>query len=154
MRRIVLNESDLKHLIREAVEQGIKDKIKGKVKTAKKKIKKGWDNYKNWCEKALDAENPSPLYDDEIEESVRKSIKKMVKEAICEIEDDFQPDGYKGISNAGGYEIQLNNNGTARLKKGNQVSDWLEINFDGDGEPFIIDDDGDEHKLSDFMRKF
>ena len=200
MAKIVLKESDIQRMIKDAINEGIKDKIMNGASKLGSKIKKGWDNYEEWCTDGLEAENPSqvdfkefgkealkdmgskvkkgwnkyknwvekdmdapnPAYLGDpkdleecgVKESLRKSIKSMVKEAICELEDDFQPDGYKVISNAGGYEIQLNNNGTARLRKGNQVSDWLEINFMGDGEPYVIDDDGDEHKLSDFMRRF
>ena len=203
MRKFVLNENDIRNIIRNAVNEGIKDKIVNGVSKASSKIKKGWDKYCDWCDGALEAENPSQIDFKEygkdvvkgvgskfkkgwdkykkwaeegmdapnpsylgdpkdleecgVQESLRKSIKRMVKEAICEIEDEedeFNADGYKSISNAGGYEIQLNNNGTARLKNGNRVSDWLEINFMEDGEPFIIDDEGDIHKLSEFMRKF
>lgn len=200
MAKIVLKESDIQRMIKDAIHEGIKDRFvdgvsklgskvkkgwnkyqewcedgleaenpsqvdfkefgKEALKDMGSKVKKGWNKYKNWVEKDMDAPNPAYLGDPKdleecgVKESLRKSIKSMVKEAICELEDDFQPDGYKVISNAGGYEIQLNNNGTARLRKGNQVSDWLEINFMDDGEPYVIDDDGDEHKLSDFMRKF
>lgn len=81
---------------------------------------------------------------------ITKSVKKVLKES-----DDFKPHGYKGTSNWGGYEMQISDRGDmARLRDSHtgKVSDWLEIQFDEDGVAYVMDANGNEERLCDYMR--
>lgn len=81
---------------------------------------------------------------------ISESVKKVLKEM-----DDFQPHGYKCTSNWGGTEMQISNSGDAvRLRDThtNQISDWLDIQFDENGVAYVIDENGDEERLCDYMR--
>lgn len=85
-----------------------------------------------------------------IKRCVSESVKKMLRE-----NDDFQPHGYRGTSNWGGLEMQISDSGdAARLRNSvtNQVSDWLEIQFDEDGVAYVTDENGNEERLCDYMR--
>ena len=51
--------------------------------------------------------------------------------------------------------MQISNSGdAARLRNSvtNQVSDWLEIQFDEDGVAYVIDENGNVERLCDYMR--
>jgi hypothetical protein len=71
-----------------------------------------------------------------------------------ENEDDFQPNGYKGMNNYGGNEIQVDNRGeSARIRfQDGEVTDWLEIEFDEDGVAYVTTPYGEQEKLADYMR--
>lgn len=88
------------------------------------------------------------------EGALRRIVKESVKKVLME-NDDFKPHGYKGTSNWGGYEMQISDSGdAARLRDSHtgKVSDWLEIQFDEDGVAYVIDEDGTEERLCDYMR--
>jgi hypothetical protein len=70
-------------------------------------------------------------------------------------ENDFVPHGYKGTSNFGGYEMQVDDRGeNARLRDSHtgKVTDWLEIEFDEDGVAYVTDESGNQERLCDYMR--
>lgn len=88
------------------------------------------------------------------ESQLKKIIKESVKKILRENE-DFTPHGYKGMSNWGGYEMQISDNGEeARIRDSHtgEVSDWLEIQFDEEGVAYVIDVNGQEERLCDYMR--
>lgn len=90
------------------------------------------------------------------ESQLRKMVSKIIKESLEELggEDDFQPNGYKGMNNYGGNEIQVNRNGdSARIRfQDGEVTDWLEIEFDEEGVAYVTTPHGEQEKLSDYMR--
>lgn len=65
----------------------------------------------------------------------------------------FTAHGIYTISNAGGYEIELADSGdAARIRFPDEsVSDWLEIEYNDEGEP-IIDKDGLDVPLNMVMK--
>lgn len=79
---------------------------------------------------------------------VEKSVNRILKES-----DDFEPTGYKTVSNLGGHEVQINPSGdSARFKfYGGEPTDWMEIEFDEDGVAYVETERGRE-LLSDYMR--
>ena len=84
-------------------------------------------------------------------------LKQIVAESVKRVlnENDFKPNAYKATSAFGGYEMQVDNRGEmARLRNSytGKVSDWLEIQFDEDGVAYVIDENGDEERLCDYMR--
>lgn len=88
------------------------------------------------------------------ESQLRKIIKESVKNILKENE-DFTPHGYKGTSNWGGNQMQISDNGEeARIRDSHtgEVSDWLEIQFDEEGVAYVIDANGQEERLCDYMR--
>ena len=90
------------------------------------------------------------LTESELKKVISESVKRVLKE-----NEDFQPHGYKGASNWGGLEMQISDSGdAARLRNSvtNQVSDWLEIQFDEDGVAYVTDENGNEERLCDYMR--
>lgn len=88
------------------------------------------------------------------ENGLRKMISEAVSKCLAET-DDFIAHGGMATSNWGGTEIQLSDSGdSARLKDthtGN-ITDWMEINFDEEGVAYVSDEQGNEHRLCDFMR--
>lgn len=104
--------------------------------------------YKNTDMKT--SKNVIRINEDQLKHMISESVKKVLKEM-----DDFQPHGYKCTSNWGGTEMQISNSGDAvRLKDThtNQISDWLDIQFDENGVAYVIDENGDEERLCDYMR--
>lgn len=97
------------------------------------------------------------LTENELKQIVAESVKNILEEArpYKLHESDFKPNGYKATSAFGGYEMQLDDRGEmARLRDihtGN-ISEWLEIQFDEDGVAYVIDENGDEERLCDYMR--
>ena len=90
------------------------------------------------------------LTESDLHRVIKESVNKVLKE-----NDDFTPHGYKGTSNWGGNEIQISDSGDgARLRDSHtgKVSDWMEIQFVEDGVAYIIDENGDEERLCDYMR--
>ena len=85
---------------------------------------------------------------------VKESVKRILKE-----NEDFTPMGYKMVSNAFGYEMEIDSTGeSARLRVINaenpdnsEVTDWEEIQFDEDGDAYIESKAGRQF-LSDFIR--
>ena len=67
--------------------------------------------------------------------------------------DEFKPNGYRGVSNAGGNEIQVNDSGDAARFRlyGGEPTDWMEIEFDENGVAYVDTPSGRE-MLSDYMR--
>ena len=90
------------------------------------------------------------------ESQFREIVSKVIRESLEELggEDDFQPNGYKGMNNYGGNEIQVNRNGdSARIRfQDGEVTDWLEIEFDEEGVAYVTTPYGEQEKLSDYMR--
>lgn len=82
-------------------------------------------------------------------------IRNMVMEALAEFGggDVFKADGYSGVSNVGGNEIQINKSGdAARFRMyGGEPTDWMEIEFDEDGVAYVDTPSGRE-MLADYMR--
>lgn len=82
-------------------------------------------------------------------------IRNMVMEALAEFGggDVFKADGYRGVSNVGGNEIQINKSGdAARFRMyGGEPTDWMEIEFDEDGVAYVDTPSGRE-MLADYMR--
>ena len=70
------------------------------------------------------------LNENTLKQIVAESVKKVLKEM-----DEFTPNGYRGLNNYGGNEIQISKNGdSARLKfQDGEITDWLEIEFDEEG---------------------
>ena len=90
------------------------------------------------------------LSENKLRQIIAESVKEILKES-----DDFKPQAYKGTSNWGGYEMQISDGGDmARLRDSHtgKVSDWLEIQFDEDGVAYVIDANGNEERLCDYMR--
>ena len=84
-------------------------------------------------------------------------LHKIIEESVSKIlkENDFVPHGYKGTSNFGGYEMQVDDRGeNARLRDSHtgKVTDWLEIEFDEDGVAYVTDESGNQERLCDYMR--
>ena len=84
-------------------------------------------------------------------------LHKIIKESVNKIlnESDFIPNGGKATSNWGGTEMQIDDRGErARLRDTHtgHVSDWLEIQFDHEGVAYVIDENGEEERLCDYMR--
>ena len=49
----------------------------------------------------------------------------------------FIANGYYTVSNSGGYEVQLNESGDgARIKDGDKITDWFEIEWVADEEAY------------------
>lgn len=74
------------------------------------------------------------------------------------MEKEFNPHGYRCVTNNGGYEIEISNSGdAARLRDSvlNTITDWMEIQYelgeDDNVEPFITDGKIKEY-LSNYMR--
>ncbi len=90
------------------------------------------------------------LTESDLHKIIKESVNRILKE-----NDDFQPHGYKVTSNWGGNEIQIDDRGdAARLRDSHtgQVTDWMEIQFDEEGVAYVIDENGNEERLCDYMR--
>ena len=94
-------------------------------------------------------QNTIKINENTLKKIVSESVKKILKES-----DEFTPQGYKGMNNYGGNEIQINRSGdAARIKFQNgEVTDWLEIDFDEQGVAYVTTPYGEQEKLSDYMR--
>ena len=72
--------------------------------------------------------------------------------------EEFKAHGYYAVSNAGGYEVELHPSGdSARIKNGEEVTDWLEIEWVPDEDPAmdfipVIDPKGYDVPLNMIMR--
>ena len=90
------------------------------------------------------------LSENKLKQIIAESVKEILKES-----DDWKPRGDKGASNWVGYEMQISDRGdAARLRDSHtgKVSDWLEVQFDEDGVAYVIDENGNEQRLCDYMR--
>lgn len=67
------------------------------------------------------------------------ALKCIDPEAVEDLENDFEPTGYRTTSNIGGREIQISDDGSmARIKLENgTITDWLEIQYE------LVDENGD-----------
>ena len=94
-------------------------------------------------------QNTIRINENTLKKIVSESVKKILKES-----DEFTPQGYKGMNNYGGNEIQINRSGdAARIKfQDGEVTDWLEIDFDEQGVAYVTTPYGEQEKLSDYMR--
>ena len=64
----------------------------------------------------------------------------------------FISHGYLTLSNHGGFQIELSNDGTyARLKHYEQVSHWQQIKFTSKGDSYVKYY-GRKYKLSEFIK--
>lgn len=88
------------------------------------------------------------LTESDLHKIVKESVRRMLKES-----DDFNPTGYKTVSNLGGHEVQIHPSGDAARFKfyGGKPTDWLKIEFDEDGVAYVETERGRE-LLSDYMR--
>ena len=89
------------------------------------------------------------LTEQDLHNIIQESVNKILNET------DFNPHGYKATSAFGGYEMQIDDKGEmVRLRNSytGNVSEWLEIQFDENGVAYIVDENGDEEKLCDYMR--
>ena len=68
--------------------------------------------------------------------------------------DTFKPTGYKAITNFSSMEIEISNCGSmVRYKVEGAVSEWKEIHFDTNGEPYFWASWGERnYYLSEFMK--
>lgn len=112
-------------------------------------------------------ENVTKLSENDFHYIISEAVKRIISEKYIrqdvdsewewtdDEDDNFIPHGYRTISNAGGLEMQLSDKGdTARIRNTatNTVSDWLEIQFGENGVAYVIDENGDEERLCDYMR--
>ena len=100
----------------------------------------------------------SALNEDKARKKVVKltegDIRNMVSIVLNEMAgDEFKPNGYRGVSNAGGNEIQVNDSGDAARFRlyGGEPTDWMAIEFDENGVAYVDTPSGRE-MLSDYMR--
>lgn len=152
---IRLTENELKKVISESVKNILKEEFSSPLPAfaarevePKHRLRKQWDDEYD----AMVARNHAR--GEEFSNSWNKKANLDYGKSLKE-NDDFQAHGYRGISNAGGLEMQISDNGDeARLRNSvtNQVTDWLEIQFDEDGVAYVIDEDGNEERLCDYMR--
>ena len=154
--KIKLTENKLKQIITESVRNILSEARKPSDRTVGKHTLKGLRYDKSG----------NPLYtsdtmsDDEKKNQGWKFSKKhgmygQLSDPTKLHENDFKPNGYKATSAFGGYEMQVDNRGEmARLRDSytGNVSEWLEIQFDEDGVAYVIDENGDEERLCDYMR--
>ena len=154
--KIKLTENKLKQIITESVRNILSEARKPSDRTVGKHTLKGLRYDKSG----------NPLYtsdtmsDDEKKNQGWKFSKKhgmygQLSDPTKLHENDFNPNGYKATSAFGGYEMQVDNRGEmARLRDSytGNVSEWLEIQFDEDGVAYVIDENGDEERLCDYMR--
>lgn len=86
------------------------------------------------------------------ESDIRNMIREMVEQVLTE-SDAFLPTGYRTVSNAGGHEVQISPRGDAARFRffGGEPTDWMEIEFDEEGIPYVETERGRE-LLSDYMR--
>ena len=89
-------------------------------------------------------------------------FKSLVRECLMEViaerkqlkeSDEFNPSGYRTVSNMGGHEVQIHPSGdSARFKfYGGQPTDWMEIEFDENGAAYVETGRGRE-LLANYMR--
>ena len=157
MKKIVrLTESDLHRIIKKSVNKMLIEARKPSDRTVGRHTLKGLRYNKNG----------NPLYtcdtmSDEEKKSQGWRFSKIhgyygqLSDPTKLHENDFNPNGYKATSAFGGYEMQLDDNGDmARLRDSHtgNVSEWLEIQFDENGVAYVIDDNGNEERLCDYMR--
>lgn len=88
------------------------------------------------------------LTESDLHRIVKESVKKILKE-----NDEFTPNGYRGVSNLGGHEVQINPSGDAARFRfyGGEPTDWLEIEFDENGVAYVETPNGQE-RLDQYMR--
>lgn len=86
------------------------------------------------------------------EQDLHRVIKESVKRVLRE-QEDFEPHGFRTASNLGGHEIQISPSGDAARFRfyGGEPTDWMEIEFDEDGEAYVDTERGRE-LLSNYMR--
>lgn len=68
---------------------------------------------------------------------------------------EFKAHGYRCLNNYGGNEIEISDSGdAARIKwQSGQITDWLEIQIDDNGNMFVREDESDEPEyLNNYMR--
>ena len=154
--KIKLTENKLKQIITESVRNILSEARKPSDRTVGKHTLKGLRYDKSG----------NPLYtsdtmsDDEKKNQGWKFSKKhgmygQLSDPTKLHKNDFKPNGYKATSAFGGYEMQVDNRGEmARLRDSHtgNVSEWLEIQFDEEGVAYVIDENGNEERLCDYMR--
>lgn len=89
------------------------------------------------------------LTENDLHRIIKESVNKILKEQ------DFQPHGYRPTSNSGGLEMQISDRGdSARIRNSvtNDISDWMEIQFDENGVAYVVDENGDKERLCDYMK--
>ena len=94
------------------------------------------------------------LSESDLHRIIKESVKRILKES-----EDFIPMGYKMVSNAFGYEMEVDSSrNAARLRfintenpDNSEVTDWEEIKFDDEGNAYI-DSKAGRQMLSDFIR--
>lgn len=88
------------------------------------------------------------LTESDLHRVIKESVKKVLKE-----NDDFKAHGYKTTSNLGGHEVEISPSGDAARFRfyGGEPTDWLEIEFDGNGVAYVETERG-KQRLCDYMR--
>lgn len=88
------------------------------------------------------------LTESDLHRVIKESVTKILKE-----NDDFKAHGYKTTSNLGGHEVEISPSGDAARFRfyGGEPTDWLEIEFDGDGVAYVETERG-KQRLCDYMR--
>lgn len=92
------------------------------------------------------------LTEGDLHNIIKESVKKIIKEYE---EDKFNPQGYKGTSNFGGYEMQIDKKGeNARIKDSHtgHITDWMAIEFDEEGVAYVTMPNGEQERLCDYMK--
>lgn len=92
------------------------------------------------------------LTEGDLHNIIQESVKKIIKEYE---EDKFNPQGYKGTSNFGGYEMQIDKKGeNARIKDSHtsHITDWMAIEFDEEGVAYVTMPNGEQERLCDYMK--
>lgn len=93
-----------------------------------------------------------------------KNFKEFINENMHEDDEPFITHGYYTVSNSGGYEVQISDDGDSARIKDNygsdnpKISEWFEIEhvYDEDSDETIpiIDPNGYNIPLNQVMRKF
>lgn len=177
---IKLTESQLKNIIKESVGKILKEigdtprgqyamaAVAGRANQRAKMARANGNQDEYWKQMdkfhnaedarttaAVNSVNNNQMASSDVARATSRGYNYGLRMGMTESNEDFQPHGYKGTSNWGGLEMQISDRGdAARLRNSitNQISDWLEIQFDEEGVAYVIDENGEEERLCDYMR--
>lgn len=150
MKRIKLNEKDIRAIIKEVVAESFKDKLN----KFGSKIKNGWNKYEEWCNDGLEAENPSQIDFKEYGKETLKNIGSKVKNALDKYEEwCLSADEAENNAYIDGKELkQTLKNGVNRIGKGikkgyQKAKQWMDDETEktlNAPNPMFWGDDDDE----------